>query len=168
MKRKIAIILVVVFAVILFTGTVAYAEEKTKADKVHEKVQEKLEALKEMEPILAEISANRTEVRALSQELRAQHKACKAYISGLRENPDEITEEQIQEFKDILAEIRGHREELKSTNPQMVSERQNFRTARKNRDYDSMKTALQNIVGLQEERIVKLNGLIDLYKQIIN
>lgn len=168
MKRKIATILVVVFTLILFTGTVAYAEGENKEDKVHDKAQERLEALQEVEPLLTEISANRTEIRALADELKTQNQACKAYISSLRENSEDVTVEQIEELKDILAEIKEYREELKATNPQMVSERQNYRTARRNRDYDSMETALQNIIGLQEERIVKLQGLGDLYKQIIN
>ncbi len=160
MKKRIAIISAVVFALTLFTGTIAYAGNFA------DKVQTRIDRLEKVRPLLQEVVANRTEIKSLNTKLRAEHLNAKANIKKLLGDVGSITNEQIEEIQSLAADIRGCRNALAATNPQMVQYRQELRTARRSRDYAGIEKAYGNIIGVQEARITQINKLIELNQKI--
>jgi chromosome segregation ATPase len=163
MKKKITIALITALVLSLLTGTVAYAKDfGQRMDNLNAKIQK----LQELKPLSDEMRANRTELKDLKTELRQQSQAARAHIKDLKAKPESVTSEQIEQIKSVVAEIKKTRAELKDANGQFKNDREDLKSARKNKDTEGVKAAFQKIIDLQEQRIARIKTLIELNKKL--
>lgn len=166
MKRKIGLIIAVVLTIALLTSTVAFASNGNNLGNTISKLQDRLDFLNKIKPLVDQMSSNMTQVVSLRAELKDQNSAAKTHIAEMKSNVGKLTDEQIKALQTITSQIKTERAALKATNPQMVAARQALRTARKAKSYDDYLAAYNTVVSLQKARMDQLNKLIDLNKQI--
>ena len=167
MKRKITIILAVIFVLTLFTGTVAYADNGSGIGGRIERTQDRLEFLKAAQPLIEEVAENREQIHNKVDQLKTLREQAKAHIKALKENSGALTEEQIQLIQSLTQQLKDCRAALKNTNTEMVQQRQHLREMRRNRNYDEVLAAYGNIISIQERRITQLDKMIGINQQII-
>jgi hypothetical protein len=166
MKKKITVIAAIILTVIIATGTVAYAENGSGIDNAIEKAQNRLEFLKQIQPLLEDIKESSDQIASLKNQLKEQRQLAKAHIQSLKSDPSKVTDEQLQTIKNIKSQMQDARAALASTSPQIVTAKQALHSARKDKNYDAVVSAYNNIINVQKTRIELLNKLIDLNKQI--
>ncbi len=172
MKKKLAIILIVAFAFTLFGATVAYAAPNDNGnqggnmqDRI-DKAQERLAFLEEIQPLIQQMTQNRGQIKSLKTQLREQIKLAKAHIDGLKGDIDNVTDEQLAQLTQLKTQLQQCRVDLAQTNPTMTQQRQQIRTARRNRNYDTIKAAYGKVISAQQQRMETLRQMIQLNEQI--
>ena len=163
-KRILTLTLAAVLALSLFTAT-AFAAGGEKASQAADRARERAEHMQEIQPLIDEVIANRSELVSLKVELATQRATAAAHLAELKANPDGVTDEQLAEAQRIKAEIKACRTNLKDTNASMAQYRQQLKTARRGRDYDGVKAAYNGIIACQHERIGYIQQLIELNEQ---
>ncbi len=167
MKRKIAVIISVVLVLSLITGTVAYAGNGNGSGDTADKGQERQKFLEQLSPLIQQIKANREQIQALHTELIEVHQQARAHVAELRENTDEVTDEQLDELKGLVKQLRDCRNDLVDTNPDMVRERLRLRNMKRSRNYEEILAAYGSVIRLQEQRMEQMQKMIQINEQII-
>lgn len=168
MKKRIAIVLSVIFIFTIFTGSVAYAANGNNTDNTSNGIKTRSEYINEIKPLVDEIVANRAEIKSLKTELVQVRQKTKSYIKGLKAEVGSITQEQIEKLQGILSEIKECRTTLIGTDTLMIRHRDSLRSTIRSRNYEAIKTAYQNIITVQQKRIEQIKKLIQLNKEILD
>ena len=169
MKRRIGLILAVILIVSLVTGTVAFAAGNGENSQQPQEPQQTGQGntfWEDIRPLIQQAKANREQIRTLNLELTTLHYEAKAHLGELRENPDAITEEQIEQVQTLIASVIQCRTALQATGPEMVQYRQSYRNAMQNRNRENIEEALGSIIMIQEERLDCIREMIALNEQI--
>ncbi|MEZ4358488.1 MAG: hypothetical protein R2876_07770 [Eubacteriales bacterium] len=169
MKKRIAIILSVVFIFTVFTGSVAYAANGNNSSSTTSNgMKTRSQYIEEIKPLVNEIVANKEQIKSLTRELNTVRQQAQVCIENYKEDIDSVTEEQIQEMQRIMSQIKECNTTLKNSNASMEKNRQNLRTMKQNKNYEAIKTAYKNIISIQEQRIERIQKLIELNKEILD
>ncbi len=162
MKKLLALIIV---AGLLLTGTMAYAEGTVKADR-----QAKLSGIKdfkaEYKTQLDTIKANREELSKLRQEAASLYKEAKQRVKDLLKSEEDITQEQIDALKQSVDLLVADKKLLVETKGDIFKESVDLRVARRNKDAEAYKAALDEILSVQNTRIDSLNKVINDLKNV--
>ena len=164
MKKKLTLMIAVVLAVTLFTGTVALAGNGNNAPGM---TQDRLQYMDQIRDQIEEVLANRSQIAALRGQLVELREQTRDHLQELKNNPDGVTDTQLEAAQSIADQIKAAREAMNATNGDMRQTRQELRTARRNRDYEGMITAYNAVIKVQEQRIQQLQKLVELHKQAI-
>ena len=155
MKKIMTGLLIMVF--VLGMGTFAYAGTNagnTTTDRKALLVQN-MKALKEqIQPQIAQIKANRTEIQKLRIEAREAYNAAMQHIKDLKGKSDQLTEAQIAELKTTKESLKTTKLALSNTKGDVRTEMLAIRNARKDQNIDQAKAALDKIIAIQQNRIV--------------
>lgn len=177
MKKKIAIVLTIVLTLSLLMATVAYAEpgdsqptdngQPSAPAQPSNKAAERLQFLEQVKPLLQEIKANHEQIKTMRAEFKALRQQVKELLRNLKQNPEALTDEQIQQLKSLKTQLHDHREVLRGTNANMVQQRQTLRQMRRARNYEGVLAAYGNVVTLQNERMQQLSKMKEICQQIL-
>ncbi len=171
MKKIFAMLLMIS---VLLTGTVVFAEEETTSaasdSSVRTKISEKINEFKnfkaELQPQIDEIKANRQELIQLRQEATASYKELKNQVKDLLKGKVELTQEQVEALQQAVDILVADKKLLAETAGDIFKESVNLRLAKRQRDLDASKAALDEIISIQEKRMESLNKVIDDIKAI--
>jgi|GEM_PF-3679854 len=136
---------------------------------LQERIQNIRDIRSEIQPQLATIRDNRTEILELRAEARRAHSAAVAHIKELRQDVDNLTDEQIDALKDAVDILRQHRIDFSATLGDIWTETLVIRSARRDQDVEQIKDALDRIIAVQAERIelletsiADMNSILDI------
>jgi len=178
MKKIMTGLLIMVF--VLGMGTFAYAGTNAgntttdrkallvqKKEAVQQKVQN-MKALKEqIQPQIAQIKANRTEIQKLRIEAREAYNAAMQNIKDLKGKSDQLTEAQIAELKTTKESLKTTKLALSNTKGDVRTEMLAIRDARKDQNIGQAKAALEKIIAIQQNRIALIQTGIDEMNHIL-
>ena len=172
MKKRFALVLVLAFAASLLLSTTAYAAPGDQGnpggniqDRI-ERAQERLQFLETIQPLVQTMQENREAVVALREQLREQAQLARAHVLALRAQLDDLTDEQLALMQQLHQQLQERRHELAQTNPNMRHLTQQIRAGRRNRDYDSIVDAYNQVISMQQQRLTIMQQLIDINAQI--
>lgn len=175
MKKKLAILLVAVFAFSLCFASVAYAAPgpggngDNTGGNLEDRIQhtqERLGFLETIQPLVQEMVQNRGEIKSLSTQLREQVQLAKEHLQALRGDIDNVTPEQLQELEQLRTQLFECRRDLVATNANMSQLRNRIRNGRQNRNYEDIENAYNGVIGIQQQRMDTLQKMIQLNQQI--
>ncbi len=177
MKKKIAVLISILFALSLtFMASAAMAQSfnppkstpstTAKPGKAKGKAAERLAFITEIQPLLDEIVTNRQQIKTLQNNLVTAKQAALKHIDVLKTDLSKVTAEQLAKISDLIAQVKAVRIDFNASNTDMGKEIHKLRGNRNSRKYDALKTAYENIIQVQEERIDSFKKLISLYNQI--
>lgn len=170
MKKILSIILIVG---LLLTGTVVFAaptataasDRTTVKDAVKSKLSGKLQDFKnritESKPLLEEIRSNKTKFAKLKAESKTAYNEAKKKVKEMLKNKDSLTPEQIEAVKQAVSTLANDKKQLSNTLGNIGAESVSLRDAKKNKDIEAYKQALNNIISIQNTRISNLQTVID-------
>lgn len=168
MKKIMTGLLIMVF--VLGMGTFAYAGTNagnTTTDRKALLVQN-MKALKEqIQPQIAQIKANRTEIQKLRIEAREAYKVAMQNIKDLKGKSDQLTEAQIAALKTTKESLKTTKLALSNTKGDVRTEMLAIRDARKDQNIGQAKAALENIITIQQNRIALIKTGIDEMNRIL-
>ena len=165
MKRVLLLVITVALALTAFSAT-AFAAGGERLGEAAQRAQERADFLNKIQPLINQVVANRAEILSLKADLASQRSAAATHLATLKANPDAVTDDQLAEAQRLKDEIKDCRINLKDTDSQMREYRQQLRTSRRSRDYDSVEAAYNGIISIQQQRITLITQLIDLNKQV--
>ena len=165
MKRKIALMIAVVLAISLFTGTIALASNGNGGGEP-QGTQDRQQDMDRIRDQIDDCRENRVQIAALNAQLLELRTQTRTRLQQMRDNPDGVTDEQVESVRNIAAQIRTLREQLNSTNQGMRQQRQALRSARRGRNYEGIMAAYGEVIGIQEQRITMLQQLVALHQQV--
>jgi chromosome segregation ATPase len=165
MKRVILLVLTVALTLAAFSAT-AFAAGGERLGEAAQRAQERADFLNKIQPLIDEVADNRAELLSLKAELASQRSAAAAHLAALKADPDAVTDDQLATAQRLKGEIKDCRASLNNTDTQMKEYRQQLKTSRRSRDYDSVEAAYNGIISLQQQRITLITQLIDLNKQV--
>lgn len=164
LKKLMAVLLA---ASIIMTGTTAFAagtrREEIKA-KISEKV-EKVQTIKqnsaEVKPLIETIRTNKAQLIKLRANARAEYIKAKNKVKVLLKDKETLTPEQIEALSQAANTLSQDKEQLKGTIGDIQKENQTLKDARKNKNTEEYKQALNNIITIQNIRMENLKKIID-------
>ena len=165
MKKRIALMIAVVLALTLFTGTVAYATGGNGPNETQGAAQDRSQYMEQIREQVQQVYANREQIAALNAQLTQLRDQTQLHLQEMCDNPDAVTDEQLEAARNIAAEIRTVREQLVATNTEMRQNRQTLRSMRQSRNYEGITTAYGDVLRIQEQRITMLQQLVQLHEQ---
>ena len=163
MKKLISIILT---AGILLTGTMAYAEEA--AGNKNGKVNAVKGFVNDVKPQLETIKENRKILNELRQEATDLYKSTKKKINDLLKSKEEISQAQIEAVKQSVDLLVSDKKLLAETKGDIYKNSVDLKVARKAKNSEAYKAALDEIIKIQTERIKTLSKVIEDLKSIEN
>lgn len=164
MKKLIALIML---TALLLTGTMVYAEEASNTDKdTSAKINVFKDLKEELKPILETIRSNRTEIVELRQEATALFKESKKKVKELLKSKDDLSPVQIEAIKQSVDILVDDKKLMVETKGDIFKESIDLRIAKRNRNIEAYKDALDNIISIQNTRIDTLNKVIEDLKEI--
>ncbi len=173
MKKITACVLMIC---LLGLGTLAYAETPSEGAStdtkkplalLQQKVQTAKELYSQLQPQIAEIRDNRTEILGLRAEARKAYDAAAEHVKELKENRDNLTDEQVGELKQAIKTLRQYRLELSGTIGNIHTEVLEIRAARREQNIEQIKESLAEIIAIQEERIELLKSSIEVMNRVL-
>lgn len=164
MKKKLTLMIAVVLAVTLFTGTVALAGNGNNAPGM---TQDRVQYMDQIRDQIEEVLANRSQLAALRGQLVELREQTRDHLQELKNNSDGVTDAQLEAAQSIANQIKTAREALNATNDNMRQYRQELRTARRSRNFEGMIAAYNGVISVQEQRIQLLQQLVALHEQAI-
>jgi len=168
MKKKLGLMIAVVLAVTLFTGTVAYAAGGNGPAETQGAAPSRSQYMEQIREQVQEVYANRAQIAELNAQLVQLRDQTRLHLQEMCDNPDNVTDEQLEAARTIAAEMKTVREQLAATNTEMRQYRQELRTARQSRNYEGIVAAYGDVIRLQEQRITMLQQLVQLHEQACN
>lgn len=163
MKKKFALIITVILAITLFSGTIAFASGGSETQGAQDRSQY-MDQIREQAKVCLE---NRAQIATLKSQLVDLRAQSKAHLKEMKNNTDSVTDEQLEAAKSITAQIKDVRAQLRATNASMREYKQSLKTARRSRDYEGIIAAYGDVIRVQEQRITLLQQLTELHEQII-
>jgi hypothetical protein len=122
----------------------------------------------ELQALRADIKANHEVLFDLRQEIKASRLEIKTVLESLRDNKENLTEDQIAELKLILADLKLIRTDRKAIHDGRIKEQaQILKGARANRDFAAAITAMTNIIAEQDSRKIELADINDRLQDIL-
>ena len=115
---------------------------------------------------IEECIENRAQIAALNAQLLELRTQTRTRLQEMRDNPDSVTDEQIEAARNIAAEMQTLRERLTATNQEMRQQRQTLRNVRRARNYEGIIAAYGDILRIQEQRITMLQQMVELHQQV--
>ncbi|MGE5474383.1 MAG: hypothetical protein ACM3UU_09200 [Ignavibacteriales bacterium] len=134
------------------------AKQVVKADKEKAKAERKI--LKD------QITANRETIKGLKVQVRELHKKAVARIKEIIKDKENITQETVDELKDMLATIREDRSEFGQSFGKIREEGLDIALAKKNQEPEKIQQSLSNVLDVQKARIDSLKALIEDLQKI--
>lgn len=155
MKKLISILLI---AGLLLTGSIAYAEGTEKD--TGKRINSFKSFVNDAKPQLDTIKENRQRISELSKEALELYKETKQKVRELLKSKDEISQAQVEAIKQSIDILVSDKKLLVGTKGDIFKNSVDLRAARKNKDSDAYKAALDKIIETQNERIGTLNKVI--------
>ena len=162
MKKLIALIMI---AGLLLTGTIAYAEEAAGTDTLTNESEFK-DLKAELKSQIDTIRSNRAEIIRLRQDATALYKETKKKVKELFKSEDDISQTQIEAIKQAVDILVEDKKLLIETRGDIFKESIDLRLAKRNRDVEAFKAALDDIISIQNSKIDILNKVIEDLKAI--
>lgn len=148
------------------------AEKHTiKAQKAAEKQTiktEKDKAKAERKILKDQIKANQEIIKGLKVEVRVLHKKAVARIKEIMKDKENITQETVDELKDMLSKIREDRSEFGQSFGKIREEGLDITMAKKNQEPEKIQKAFGNVLNVQKARIDSLKVLIKDLQKIVD
>ncbi len=168
MKKTLSVLLI---AGLLFSGTIAYAEESTTAkpdikSRLAARMQNAKNWTSEVKPQAEEVRSNKAEIAHLKSESKIAYRAAKSKVKEFMKNKDSLTNEQIQALKQAISSLSNNKEQLDSTVGYVRAESLKLNAARKDRNLEAYKQALDEIIIVQNARMNVLKAVIDNMNKI--
>jgi len=120
----------------------------------------------ELKAVKDQMKANREIIKGLSAQVRELHKKAVVRIKEIVKDKESLTQETVDELKDMLAQLRDARVEIAGTRGKIVEECLDMGIAKKNKDAEKIKNGLNNVLDVQKTRIQKLNSIIEALNNI--
>ncbi len=165
MKKKIVLMIAVALAVTLLTGTVAYAAGGNGPADTQGAAQSRSQYMEQIREQVQAVLNNSAEIDTLRAQLIELREQTRTHLEEMYNNPDSVTDAQIEAAKTISAQIQTARQQLAATNNDMRQYRLQLRSARRTRDYEGIIAAYDNVLRIQEQRITLLQQLVQLHEQ---
>lgn len=170
--KKLAAVLTLICFV--FSSNVVMASQgNTVQENIQNKVQTKVEQranvrtwFQELKPLFEQVRQNNGEIIRLRNELAQTRSQVGAKVQELREQKDNLTEEQIAELKQYLQVLKEDKQEIKDELGNIHKEVLRLRLAKKDEQIDQAKEILQGILDTQQQRIELLTKTIKDLKTI--
>lgn len=115
---------------------------------------------KDLKTHLETVRANQVEIQQLSAQARMAQAKAKNYIKALLKT-NNLTAEDMTKIQTALETIKADRAALADTKGNIYTETFKIKAAKKNKNFDSAKTCLENIIQVQTTRIADLKTLIN-------
>ncbi|NLI91183.1 MAG: hypothetical protein GX434_02950 [Peptococcaceae bacterium] len=177
MKKTTIVMAAVMTICLLVNSAVVFAADNASGNALKgnnpeqrlEKIQEKVQNIKnwnqEIKPLLEQARSGRVEIIRLRSQLLNMRGQLESKIQQLRQQKDNLTDDQIAQLKACLEAIKADKTGIKDTLGGIHSQLPGLRGAKKDQDLEKAKAALQEIIKVQQERINLLNkGIADLQK----
>lgn len=119
------------------------------------------------QPQTARIRNNRTETLALRLEARETYTAALQHIKTLKEDPDNLSDQQLNTLRQALRELKQNRLELCDTLGDVDNETLKLRTAYREQNMEQMQACLDNVTSIQEARMELLRKCIKNMESIL-
>lgn len=170
MKKILSLILILG---LLLTGSVVFAngtatalaDTTTSKAAVRSKLSVKLKDFKslvaELKPQTEEIRSNRAKFAKLKAEAKTAYNAAKSQVKEMLKNKDSMTPSQIDAIKQAVSTLANDKRQLGSTEGNINSENLSLKTAKKDKNLEAYKQALNNIITIQTTRISNLTTIIE-------
>lgn len=167
MKKLISVIIIV--TMVFGTSAVAFAAGNGQNGVNPNKGPAVLTAeFAELQALRADIKANHEVLFDLRQEIKASRLEIKTVLESLRDNKENLTEDQIAELKLILADLKLIRTDRKAIHDGRIKEQaQILKGARANKDFAAAITAMTNIIAEQDSRKTELADINDRLQVIL-
>ena len=176
MIKKVATsLLIMIF--LLGMGTLAYAGTDTgntatnkaaaleqKKEALQQKIQNRQTLKADIQPLLDQIKANRAKILQLRAEAAEARTAATQHIKDLK--ADNLTDAQIAALKQAKESLKQARTDLSDTKGEIKNEMVTMKAARKEQNEDQVKTSLNKIIAIQQNRMELIQNCIDDMKQI--
>ncbi|NJD03967.1 MAG: hypothetical protein FIA99_15525 [Ruminiclostridium sp.] len=162
MKKLIVLVLI---AGLLLTGTMVYAEEAAGTDVLANESEFK-DIKAEMKPLIDTIRSNSAEIEQLREDATALYKETKEKVKELINSEDGISQAQIEAIKEAIDILVEDKKLLVETKGDILKESIDLRVARRDRDVEAFKEALENIISIQNTRIEIFNKIIEDLKAV--
>lgn len=137
-----------------------------KAAKVQQMKAQRDAAKAELKVIKDKIKANKATIKSLQAKVRELHKLAKENIKAIIKDKENLTQETVDELKDMLAQLRDDRSSMCETFGMIKEDALDIAMAKKNNDPEKIKERLTHVLEVQQERIDKLNKIIETLKKI--
>ncbi len=177
MKKRLAVVLTIVLALSILLGTVAYAApgdgngagaQPTDKGQPTDQAMKRWQFMEQVKPLIQKIANNREQIRTMTQELAALRLQVKEHLGDLKDDPESLTEEQIQLLKQLRTQLRECKDALIATNGDMSQHRLRLRQMRRDRNYEEVLAAYGKVITVQEERMQQLSKMKEICGQIIS
>lgn len=135
-------------------------------------IQQKVQAAKgwsqELKPLFDQVRTNRLEILKVKNELLSLQGEARAKVRELREQKDSLTDEQLQQLKEVLKVFKADKGELKAMIGKIHVQTLELRIEKREKDVDQGKDCLNAIIALQKQKIDALIKSVADLKNFIN
>ena len=166
MKKTIAI---AVAALMILSGTVAFAESKGQnepASGTPVKMQEAKMLAERLGPQIGEVKENKEEMLRVREEIRTAYGEAQSAIGEMIQNRDQLRLDQIEALEDCLNRIRESRGVLEGTIGEIEGEMTKFRSQARNRNQEGASESLENCAKVQTVRIQEMKRVLEELNKI--
>lgn len=126
------------------------------------------QAWEDLRSRLDEMAANRTETKALREEIRELCAAIRAEIKRIRETNPEMTEEALEELHAMVEGVKEMGFKIGETVGKIQKEAGIAREGRKNMDGEKCRAAYANVLLVQQTRIDRLTEMIEKLEALLD
>lgn len=174
MKKIISLLIALTLIMSLCTSVFAAGNKNRNGapgevkDKIVSKVKSRAEYISELNTLTKQMKDKNKETKKLRVELKKSVNKLKKILVNLRENTEDITQEQIDEISSMLQTFKqirhefgtNHKDKIKNNIPKL-------RSNKKDRDIESVKKTFDEIFEEQGLRNENLNKLIEKISLLI-
>ena len=165
MKKRMGLIMAVIVIVALMTATIAYAGNGN-STQVPPQSGEGNTNWEDVKPLIAQTRSNHADIKAMRIDMKSLHHQAMARLNELRQNPEIVTQAQIEQARQLVGDLKQCRETLMSTGPNMEQQRSQYKKAVRSRSRVGLADALQKVIMIQEQRMDQFREMKQIYEQI--